>query len=484
MRSPTSCSGTSIRAASCRSPFRAHAGQAPIYYSHKTTGRPPDAEGTIHLEVPRRAVDAALSRSVMDSATPSSADQDLRHGAHARSAAGTLEVSVEVANVGERAGDEVVQLYLQDLVASVTRPVQELKGFERVTLEPGETPAVAFGGATASWLLRPRMKWVVEPGEFRVRVSNSSDRRAHRQFRGRDRPMRQTPSRRRHGRCGAARQRPCRSLGLMLALLGAGGCASSVAGIRAAAPNLSGRPSRLKTRPCSKTCRSGRSSISRSRPTRALGSFVTGPAPTVHRGEKCAGCRKHRLVGFGLTAFASPPNADGCRGRRDRARAHRLSAFSRSGMPHERGWFYHFVNLRTGAREWKSELSSIDTALLIAGVLTVRQCFGGDTEIIRLAERSTGASISPGCSQATACCSPMGGSPKRLPQSPLGSLLRADDPVPARNRLADTSHSGWVVARMAATDDRLLSGYSYIGGPPTAVRPSVFARVGGFPRPA
>ena len=53
---------------------------------------------------------------------------------------------------------------------------------------------------------------------------------------------------------------------------------------------------------------------------------------------------------------------------------------------HEHGWFYHWLNVHTGAREWQSEVSSIDTALLLGGVLTVRQCFAGDAEIARLAE--------------------------------------------------------------------------------------------------
>ena len=88
---------------------------------------------------------------------------------------GTLDVSVDVANVGARAGDEVVQLYLQDLVASVTRPVQELRGFQRVTLEPGQTRTVTFRvGPQDLGFYDREMKWVVEPGEFRVRVSNSS----------------------------------------------------------------------------------------------------------------------------------------------------------------------------------------------------------------------------------------------------------------------------------------------------------------------
>ena len=67
-------------------------------------------------------------------------------------------------------------------------------------------------------------------------------------------------------------------------------------------------------------------------------------------------------------------------------RARTTLRFFATRMPHERGWFFHFVNIRTGAREWNSELSSIDSALLLAGVLTVRQCFATDGEIPRLAD--------------------------------------------------------------------------------------------------
>jgi hypothetical protein len=55
-------------------------------------------------------------------------------------------------------------------------------------------------------------------------------------------------------------------------------------------------------------------------------------------------------------------------------------------MPQEHGWYYHFVNLRTGARAWQSELSSIDTALLLGGVLTARRCFAGDPDVVRFAD--------------------------------------------------------------------------------------------------
>ncbi len=91
-------------------------------------------------------------------------------------------------------------------------------------------------------------------------------------------------------------------------------------------------------------------------------------------------------VGFGLSGLCIAAE----RGWRPPAeaidRARTTLRWFAERMPHERGWFYHFVNLSTGAREWKSELSSIDTALLLAGVLTVRGCFAKDPEVVRYAD--------------------------------------------------------------------------------------------------
>lgn len=82
-----------------------------------------------------------------------------------------LVVELEVENTGERAGDEVVLLYLQDVYASVTRPVKELKGFQRVSLEPRQKTSVRFElPAEAFSLLDRNMKRTIEPGEFRVSV--------------------------------------------------------------------------------------------------------------------------------------------------------------------------------------------------------------------------------------------------------------------------------------------------------------------------
>ncbi|HKY26502.1 MAG TPA: fibronectin type III-like domain-contianing protein [Pyrinomonadaceae bacterium] len=89
---------------------------------------------------------------------------------------GQLTVDVEVENIGQRTGDEVVQLYIRDDASSVTRPVKELKGFQRITLRSGEKRSVQF-------TLKPEhlgfynreMRFVVEPGTFKVMVGPNSE---------------------------------------------------------------------------------------------------------------------------------------------------------------------------------------------------------------------------------------------------------------------------------------------------------------------
>ena len=86
-----------------------------------------------------------------------------------------MQVEVEVANTGAREGDEVVQLYIRDQVSSVTRPVLELRGFERVSLKPGERRTVRFTlGPDAFALWNLAMKEVVEPGLFDIMAGPSS----------------------------------------------------------------------------------------------------------------------------------------------------------------------------------------------------------------------------------------------------------------------------------------------------------------------
>lgn len=91
-------------------------------------------------------------------------------------------------------------------------------------------------------------------------------------------------------------------------------------------------------------------------------------------------------VGFGLTGLciAAERNWLPRHDLVDRAKA--TLQFFGNRIPQQNGWFFHFVNIRTGQREWQSELSSIDTALLLAGVLTVRRCFEDDPDVVRSAD--------------------------------------------------------------------------------------------------
>ncbi|HEV2761773.1 MAG TPA: hypothetical protein VGV38_02170, partial [Pyrinomonadaceae bacterium] len=90
-------------------------------------------------------------------------------------------------------------------------------------------------------------------------------------------------------------------------------------------------------------------------------------------------------TGFGLTALCVGAERDWMPRREARERARRTLRFLSERAPHVRGWFLHWMDASTGERRWKSEYSSIDTALLLAGVLTVRRCFPEDREVGRLA---------------------------------------------------------------------------------------------------
>jgi beta-glucosidase len=151
-------------------------GQVPIYYNRMNTGRPPEAENRYTSKyydapwTPLFPFGYGLSYTTFKIS-------NLQLSAPRIRSADRLTVSVDVENAGTRAGDEVVQLYVRDPVASMTRPVKELKGFQRLTLQPGEKRRVDFTlthDHLAFW--NRDMRFVVEPGEFRVMVgSNSRD---------------------------------------------------------------------------------------------------------------------------------------------------------------------------------------------------------------------------------------------------------------------------------------------------------------------
>lgn len=151
-------------------------GQVPLYYNYKNTGRPPDEKNKYtskYLDVPWTPLfpfGYGLSYTKFKFTAPQLSVPRLRPDAR-------LTVTVEVENIGKRAGDEVVQLYIRDIAASVTRPVKELKGFQRITLQPGEKRRVQFTlGPEHLGFYNRAMKFVIEPGEFKVMVGpNSQD---------------------------------------------------------------------------------------------------------------------------------------------------------------------------------------------------------------------------------------------------------------------------------------------------------------------
>ena len=153
--------------------FPRFVGQVPIYYNHKNSGRPPgvgkDFSGYSDIPwTPLYPFGFGLSYTRFKLS-------NLQLSAARIHRDGTIIVGVDVANTGDRAGDEVVQLYIHDLVASVTRPVEALKGFNRVSLQPGETRHVEFTlGPGELGFYNQAMRFVVEPGTFDVMVGDNS----------------------------------------------------------------------------------------------------------------------------------------------------------------------------------------------------------------------------------------------------------------------------------------------------------------------
>ena len=148
-------------------------GQVPIYYNHRNTGRPPTGEKytSKYNDVPWTPLypfGHGLSYTSFLYGTPRLSATTMRPG-------DSIRVEVDVTNTGKVAGDEVVQLYIRDDVGSVTRPVQELRGFRRVRLTPGETRAIAFAIDVQDLAFHDAaLARVAEPGSFTVFVGGSS----------------------------------------------------------------------------------------------------------------------------------------------------------------------------------------------------------------------------------------------------------------------------------------------------------------------
>jgi beta-glucosidase len=153
--------------------FPRSAGQAPFYYNQPTTGRPPTGEKytSKYLDVPVAPLypfGHGLSYTTFRLS-------NLRTSAPRIPASGSVDVNVDVENTGRREGDEVVQLYVRDVAASRVRAVKELKGFRRVTLQPGERRTLTFKLTPAELgFYDDSMRFAVEPGAFKLMAGRSS----------------------------------------------------------------------------------------------------------------------------------------------------------------------------------------------------------------------------------------------------------------------------------------------------------------------
>jgi len=156
--------------------FPRRLGQVPIYYNHEQTGRPcnPDVKwNSRHRDIPSCSPLYVFGYGLSYTTFEIS---DLKLGSTSVSRKGSLTASVTVRNTGSRTGDEVVQLYIHDPVASISQPVRRLRGFERVTLNPGKKRTVEFTLDKSDFgFYDNRGKFVVEPGQIDVYAGSSSD---------------------------------------------------------------------------------------------------------------------------------------------------------------------------------------------------------------------------------------------------------------------------------------------------------------------
>lgn len=155
--------------------FPRNMGQIPIHYNMKNTGRPMDANNKYtskYLDVPNTPLypfGFGLSYTTFAISEPRLSDTLLMPGKE-------LSVTVTVTNTGQYDGEETVQLYVRDLVGSVTRPVKELKGFKKIFLKKGEHAEVTLTLKESDLAFyRADMSFGTEPGQFKIFVGNASD---------------------------------------------------------------------------------------------------------------------------------------------------------------------------------------------------------------------------------------------------------------------------------------------------------------------
>jgi beta-glucosidase len=158
-------------------------GQVPIYYNHNRTQMPEDAPDfkSRYWDLPT----SPLYPFGYGLSYTSFSFENLRLSAASAKVGGRLDVSVDVTNTGARAGDAVAQLYIHQRAGSASRPVRQLKGFQRVSLDAGAKQTIHFTlGPDELQFWSPTMKqWVVEPEQFDVWIGEDSTAKLHDEFR-------------------------------------------------------------------------------------------------------------------------------------------------------------------------------------------------------------------------------------------------------------------------------------------------------------
>jgi beta-glucosidase len=155
--------------------FPVRLGQVPIYYNHEPTGRPCDATSKYNSRYRDLNTCQPLYQFGYGLSYTKFSVSNFRLSSASVSSSGSVTASVDVTNTGSRVGDEVVQLYIHDPVASISQPVRRLRGFERVTLNPGETRTVTFTLNRSDFGFYDNSgKFVVEPGRIDVYAGTSS----------------------------------------------------------------------------------------------------------------------------------------------------------------------------------------------------------------------------------------------------------------------------------------------------------------------
>lgn len=342
--------------------FPRSVGQIPLFYNQKRTGRPFQAENKYtskYLDIPNTPLypfGYGLSYTTFRY-------RDLRVDKPEILPNGAVKVSVEVENTGKVDGDEVVQLYISDLAASVTRPIKELKGFKRINLKAGQKQIVEFTLSKKELEFLGRdLKPVLEPGDFIVYVGTSSDNNLQTTF-------------------------------SVVEKLSAKTAVAASDNEPVAPPPASPIP----TAPVSKEDDAFLEDLQR----RTFQYFWDHSDPktglTLDRtrtdGTPPAEGTSHYQVatiaatGFALSGYCIAADRGWITKEQAMDRARNTLDFFANKQEHKNGWFYHFVDQKTGERRWRTEISSIDTALLLGGVLTARKCFAEDKDIVSLADK-------------------------------------------------------------------------------------------------